>query len=120
MSTSESTLRLAIPVLPSLDVARTVAWYADRLGFRARFATDDYAGVARDGVQIHFWKCADPSVAKVTSCRVEVTGIDPLYDELRRKDAIHPNGALETKPWGFREFTVIDDQGNALVFVEPT
>jgi hypothetical protein len=30
------------------------------------------------------------------------------YDEYRPKGVIHPNGALETKPWGAKEFTVCE------------
>jgi hypothetical protein len=36
---------------------------------------------------------------------VNVEGIEALYDEYRPKGVIHPNGALETKPWGAKEFT---------------
>jgi hypothetical protein len=39
---------------------------------------------------------------------VNVEGIAVLYDEYRPKGVIHPNGALETKPWGAKEFTVCE------------
>jgi hypothetical protein len=32
---------------------------------------------------------------------------------------IHPNGVLETKPWGLKEFTVLDLDGNGITFYEP-
>ena len=32
--------------------------------------------------------------------------------------AIHPNGKLETKPWGFKEFAVLDPGGLCIHFAE--
>jgi hypothetical protein len=35
---------------------------------------------------------------------------------LDNKVAIHPNGNLATKPWGQREFSVLDPDNNLLTF----
>ena len=114
-----ATLLSAIPVLPTLDLAESLAFYRERLGFVVTFHYDDYAGLQRDGVQVHLWLCQDPELPKDTSCRFQVSGIDELYQAYHAQGVIHPNGALETKPWGFREFTALDGDGNGLVFAEP-
>ena len=106
-------------MLASLDIDRTLAFYTQRLGFtREVFQVEDAAGVERDGVQIHFWKCDDPSIAESTSCRIEVVGIEQLYEELLPQGVIHPNGSLADQPWGYREFAVLDCDSNLITFVE--
>ncbi|MBC8116073.1 MAG: VOC family protein [Candidatus Saccharimonas sp.] len=118
MST-HATLKRAIPLLASLDIDRTLTFYAEKLGFDTQvFHVDDAAGVERDGVQIHFWKCDDRHIAENTSCRIEVEGIDTLYEELLPRGVVHPNGPLADQPWGFREFAVLDCDGNLITFVQ--
>lgn len=39
----------AIPVLPAADIAATVEFYKQKLGFNAEFQSDDYAGLYRGG-----------------------------------------------------------------------
>ena len=108
----------AVPVLPALDIGESVSFYEKRLGFACEFRYDDYAGLERDGIQIHLWRCEDPRIPQNTSCRINVRGIDALYAEYESQRVIHPNGALTTKPWGLREFTIVDASGNSIVFSE--
>ena len=42
--------------------------------------------------------------------------VDMLYSELQKTDVIHPNGQLGDKPWGTREFAVLDEDGNMIKF----
>lgn len=111
-------LQRGVPVLPSLDLERTQRFYADRLGFDALFTYPDYAISARDDVELHFWLTDDADLPRSSSCYVRVVGIDALYAELLASDVIHPNGALEQKPWGVKEFGVLDGDGNLLKFGE--
>jgi hypothetical protein len=32
---------------------------------------------------------------------------------------VHPNALLREQPWGFREFAVVDHDGNLVTFFEP-
>jgi hypothetical protein len=41
-----------------------VAFYRDRLGFEPVFELAEYAGVAREGIEIHFWQCGDKRIAR--------------------------------------------------------
>lgn len=118
-SSAHTTLKRAIPLLASLDLDRTLAFYVEKLGFDVEvFHVDDAAGVERDGVQIHFWLCDERQIAENTSCRIDVEGIESLYAELLPQGVVHPNGSLEDKPWGFREFAVLDSDGNLITFVQ--
>ncbi|ULT27166.1 hypothetical protein KUH03_10560 [Sphingobacterium sp. E70] len=48
---------------------------------------------------------------------IRTDDIDELYQSfLARNIAIHPNGKLETKPWGQREFSILDPDSNLLTF----
>lgn len=108
----------AIPVLPAVDIAAAVTFYEQKLGFTTDFQSDDYAGLRRGGVQLHLCLTSDRQVAKNTSCRINVSGIDALYGEYQAQNLIHPNGAIDTKIWGLREFAILDLDGNCLTFAE--
>lgn len=115
-----SKLERAIPVLASLDLEATQQFYADRLGFRPVAAYPDYAISERDGVQIHFWLTDDRRNPENTSCRVDVNGIDALYQEMLDAGVVHPNGPLVDQPWGMREFAILDGDGNLIKFAQQT
>lgn len=115
-----ATLQRAIPVLASLDLDATLRFYVERMGFVAVACYPDYGIVERDGVQIHFWLTDDADIPASTSCRVDVVGVDELYEEMHSSGVVHPNGPLTNQPWGRREFTVLDGDGNAIRFSEPT
>ena len=113
-----ATLVLGIPVLPALDLEATLAFFESKLGFRRHIESEDYAGVERDGIQIHFWLCADPATPAGSSCRINVSDVDHFYARCEPAGIVHPKGHLEAKPWGFREFSVVDPSGNLVVFAE--
>ena len=48
---------------------------------------------------------------------IRTDDIDQLYHSfLVRNITIHPNGKLETKLWGQREFSILDPDSNLLTF----
>lgn len=111
----------ATPVLASLDIKRTLAFYGAKLGFtEVHAAPGEYGIVERDGVALHFWACDDPAIAQATACRIEVRGVAALHAHCAALGIVHPNGPLATKPWGSLEFSVLDEDGNLLTFHEDT
>lgn len=110
-------LESAIPVLPVRDVSRAVAFYEGRLGFRPLFEYGPYAGVARGPIEIHLDGGA-PDPAPVTA-RFAVSGVDAIHAELEKQGVVHPDEPLETKPFGMRQFSALDADGNRLTFAEP-
>lgn len=111
-------LLLAIPVLPVTSIEETLAFFETKLGFTRHIDSTDYAGVERDGLQIHFWLCADPELPKSSSCRLNVVAVDGFYDRCFRAGLVGEADVPAEKPWGFREFTVVDPSGNCVVFAE--
>ena len=113
-----SKLTQAVPVLASLDIAKTLEFYQQKLACSISYQDENYGIVQRDQISVHFWKCNDPEIPKQTSCYVFVEEIDALYQELSVQKIIHPNGKLEDKPWGVREFAILDSDGNLIKFGE--
>lgn len=105
----------AIPVLASLDMARTLAFYADVLGFTTHHVAGFTYGIAvRGDTELHFWDCADPHIAQNTSCYLRVDDIQAVYDELsQRLPKLQP--VVHTS-WGMDELYVIDPDGNLIKF----
>jgi len=112
-------LQNGIPVLASLNIDKTVAFYKKKLGFdKLGYADDNYAVIARDKVEIHFWKCDDRIHPENTSCYIRVRDINTLYEEMTIAGVVHPNGHIEDKPYGIREFAILDLYGNLIKFGE--
>ena len=115
---AQTVFRSAVPRQAALNIANAVAFYVQRLGFTELFQAEDYAGVRRGAVEIHLWLCDDKSIPEKTACRVEVENIEPLYAEYQGQDVIHPHSSLQAAPWGTKEFTILDLDGNGVTFFE--
>lgn len=107
-----------IPKLPMRDQAATGAYYEDRLGFSVAGSYPDYLIVESDGLQLHFFHSPDLDPrTNDGQVYIRTTAIDDLYRSLvDRGVAIHPYGALANKPWGQREFALLDPDHNLLTF----
>jgi hypothetical protein len=108
------------PKLPMRNKTITTDFYINKLGFR-NFGSADFDGylmVEKDNIQIHFFefKELDPK-ANYGQVYIRTDDIDKLYQSLlNNKVNIHPNGTLQTKPWGQREFALLDPDNNLLTF----
>lgn len=109
----------ATPVLASLDIERTAAFFETALGFAKIYvAQGEYGVVSRGNVSIHLWACNDKRIAEATGCRVRVTEVKDLYRHCKNLGIVHPNAHLEKKPWGTIEFAILDPDGNLIAFHE--
>ena len=108
------------PKLPMRDKARTKEFYIDQLGFQ-QFGNTDHSGylmVQKDNVQIHFFqfKELDPK-ENYGQVYIRTNDIENMYQSIvNNKVAIHPSGDLQTKPWGQKEFSLLDPDNNLLTF----
>jgi hypothetical protein len=110
------------PKLPMRNKKITMEYYINKLGFQV-FGSADYDGylmVEKDNVQIHFFEFKDLNPKEnYGQVYIRTNSIDTLYQTLLdAKVWIHPNGQLETKPWGQREFSLLDPDHNLLTFGE--
>lgn len=113
-------LTAIIPKLPMRDPVATRAYYVDQLGFTIEGEYDNYLIVERDGVELHFFLYEDLDPREnYGQVYIRVHGIDVLHDMWSAQGVnIHPNGALSDKPWGQREFALLDPDHNLLTFGE--
>ncbi len=108
------------PKLPMRNKAITRNFYLNKLGFQ-KFGSADFDGylmVQKDSIQIHFFefKEIDPT-ENYGQVYIRTDDIDQLYQTmLDKKLTIHPAGHLQIKPWGQKEFSMLDPDNNLLTF----
>lgn len=106
---------VCIPILASLDIAETIAFYRDRLGFAPAWQEAGYAILRRDAMELHFWLAPDPIHPENTSCYVRGGQVPALHAEFSAR-AVPGLSPIEAKPWDMLEFHLIDPHGNLLRF----
>jgi catechol 2,3-dioxygenase-like lactoylglutathione lyase family enzyme len=108
------------PKLPMFSKAATKDFYINKLGFH-EFGREDFSGylmVEKDTIQIHFFDFAalDPK-ENYGQVYIRTDDIVSLYQSfLDNGVMIHPNGGLSAKPWGQKEFSLLDPDNNLLTF----
>ncbi len=111
---------IAIPTLPSRSLGNTLKFY-ERLGFEGRVlgVGGAYAILTRGSLELHFFSHPELIPAESSAgCYIRVRDVESLHRafslaELPKK-GIPRMDALENKPWGLREFAVVDEDGNLL------
>lgn len=113
-------LNSIVPKLPMRNKAVTLDYYTNQLGFQLFGSPDydDYLMIQQDDIQIHFFKfeALNPK-ENYGQVYIRTDDIDALYQSLLNGGvAIHPNGPLQVKPWGQKEFSLLDPDSNLLTF----
>ncbi|MCB9080352.1 MAG: VOC family protein [Lewinellaceae bacterium] len=108
------------PKLPMRNKAITRDFYLHKLGFQEFGSTHfpNYLMVQKDQIQIHLFefKELDPK-DNYGQVYIRTDDIDGFYQYLLAREApIHPNGKLAVKPWGQKEFSILDPDNNLLTF----
>lgn len=98
---SEGAPQFAIPIPLTMDVHENT-----------------YGIVYLGGAKLHFFLSDDKHLAEWSACRVNVGDINTLYALCQERGVVHPNGALEKKPWGSMEFAIIDPSGVCYTFAQ--
>ncbi|MEL6769398.1 MAG: VOC family protein [Pseudomonadota bacterium] len=107
------------PILPSRDFDVTEAFYA-RLGFKRWYRDDGYLLMNRDDVEVHFFHHPDHRPEESDhGAYVRPADVDAVSDAFAKlglpTDAGFPRfRPAEDKPWGMREATLWDPDGNLL------
>ncbi|OBX27261.1 hypothetical protein LX77_02788 [Gelidibacter algens] len=106
------------PKLPMRNKSATQDYYINQLGFKEIGDFEGYVMVQKEGIEIHFFefKELDPK-ENYGQVYIRTDNIESLYSALlANKTTIHPNGTLQTKPWGQKEFSLLDPDNNLLTF----
>jgi len=117
-------IRRIAPQFFSTDIARTLAYYKDKLGFECVGTWQDppvYAILARDQHAIHL-RCAEPPLAnpdkysdELLDAYLSIENADALYAEYAAR-GVEFTRELGNTPWNSREFVVKDCDGRLLAF----
>jgi uncharacterized glyoxalase superfamily protein PhnB len=124
MMNQQPVLKSITPLIPAGgDIEKSIAFYEQQLGFTTIYTEGnpiEIAIIRRDAAEIILQRNDDRNLAEWTTFRIQVENIEQLYQELlaRGGEMIHPNGKLESKPWGMKEFTVLDVAGVGITFYE--
>ncbi len=106
------------PKLPMRNKSNSRQYYINQLGFQEIGDYEGYLMVKKDQIEIHFFefKELDPK-ENYGQVYIRTDDIEGLYESmLDSKIEIHPNGTLQTKPWGQKEFALLDPDNNLLTF----
>src|SRR5688572_32273967 len=114
----------AIPQLPSRSVSASVAFYR-QLGFEGEVhAHGDYAIVTRGTLELHFFTHAELDPANSAACcYLRVANVDEVHRAFSAVGlparGIPRCDPLGIKPWGMKEFAIVDPDGNLLRIGQP-
>ena len=115
-ASSGNGVQATVPVLASLNLAETLEFYTEHLGFAPLLTMDNYLILQRGGCELHFWPCNERHIAENTSCYVR-GDVDALHADFTARGLALAAPVIQ--PWGMKEMVVIDPHGNLLKFGEP-
>lgn len=108
------------PRLPVVDVEKALTFYLNMLGFELGWkwgSPPTHANVCRDSISLDL--IAVPAQRCGTAMAyVQVSEVDAYFAELKSRN-VDVSG-LGDRPYGMRDFEVIDPNGNRLAFGEPS
>ncbi len=109
------------PKLPMHNKNTTQKFY-ENLGFYVLGSEDfeAYLMMKKDEIELHFFefKKLNP-LENYGQIYIRTTDIKDLYEDLQKREIkIHPNGALQLKPWMQLEFSILDPDHNLITFGE--
>ena len=120
-----------VPAIRVTDMAAGIAFYRDRLGFTIERGGPEDGNVALsfgdarimlDSVPTEFYSASyneaitqRVGASSPTALYIEAPDLDAYYERLK-SDGIEIVDPIADRPWGQREFTVADPQGNWLSF----
>lgn len=93
--------------------------FVNGLGFKVLYQDADLAVVERDVAKAYIVQSPEYAAKDRPEIAIETDSIDELYQEIstKRPDLLHPNSRVVTKkPWGAREFAVLDKTTVCVVF----
>lgn len=104
------------PVLHVSNLGNALKFYLETLGFTEDFKFNDYAGIKFGEVALHL--CGHNMQELPIgggACYIFCDEVDAYYQEIARKGA-KMRTTSQDWPYGMRDFTVIDPDGNRITF----
>ena len=115
----------AVPVIATADVAATIQYFEQTLGFKQQWVWGDppvYAGIRAGGALLYVTH--DPNLASAIQDRrlapdifLWVSDIESVYAQHRATNA-QITEALSERPWGVRQYVIREPNGYLLKVAE--
>lgn len=105
-----------IPQIPSVDLERSQAFYTGKLHFTPKRKYNNLVILEKDGFELHVYLWPGSGRPKTSSVYFYVDDIVNLYEQCDVYGIVHPGAHLEDKPWGIKEFDVMDPDDNLIRF----
>jgi hypothetical protein len=113
---------MANRLIPKIFYARMadgLDLFVNGMGFTIGHQDDNMAVVERDGAKAYILESPEFAAKDRPEIAIETDAIEDWYAEIsaRRPDLLHPNGkTITTKPWGAREFALLDKTHVCVIF----
>lgn len=131
MATAVASAWKIIPSLESSSIEATIKFYIDDLGFTlggTKSSPPDTPGAeltfcsifagAKAAANFYFFQNSSPETFKSGSFFIALgtEELDQLYIHVKGKEHIRIVEPVTDQPWGFRQFSILDPDGNRLTF----
>lgn len=94
-------------------------FFVDGLGFEVLYQDAGMAVIERDGAKAYIVQSPEYAAKDRPELCIETDDIDAIFKEIVARSAqlLHPNSrTVSLKPWGSREFAVLDNTTVCVVF----
>lgn len=117
-----------IPHFPSSSIPRTHKFYTEELHFESGGVhpedTDEpymcsvAIGIGAMKGNIYFFKCEPDKTLHPATAMIALgtEAVDQYHDLLKKSGKVEIVDPIEDKPWGYRQFTIQDPDGNKIQF----
>ncbi|MCD9098628.1 VOC family protein [Luteimonas fraxinea] len=109
------------PVFTVDDLAASLDFYVRTLGFELAWSWGEpphIASVCRNGAEIMLSQRTDPGTPGAAQIYLGVSDIDAWYNALTSA-GVEVRVPIGDRPYGMRDFRIVDPSGNELSFGEP-
>lgn len=108
-----------IPKVFYADIQVGLDLFVRCLGFEVLHRDPSITVLGRDGVKVYLMQNAELAALDRPELAIETDNIAAIYDEVnaRAPELLHPNSSvIALKPWGAREFAVLDATTVCVIF----
>ena len=120
-SVSQLLPKMRVPALCTTNLKKLLAFYRDALGFQVLQQVPGVLALLRHGsVRLQLWQqhCAAQTIRTIR-IELEEEDVFQLHTRMARHErSATADEAPRLQPWGAWEFSLIDAEGNRLVFVQ--
>lgn len=109
------------PILSVADLPQALAWYETSFGFQRAWTWGDpihLASVCRGGVELNLGQRGVVGPAGPSQIYLRVAPIEAFWD-LAQASGATIQVPIDDRPYGLRDFSILDASGNRIDFGEP-